>query len=121
MATINIRPEQMAALEITTRESLEARIAAYIRETYPEAVADLDRRRLGQAVSSAVERAVGYGFERQSNILAFAALTFTVGRDFDRHPRISAILSDANVPPDSKIEYLASAITPEEWKEAKSS
>jgi hypothetical protein len=119
MPMLRIRAEQMIAMEIALQHPLHRRIAQHVREKYALHVAHLDDAQLRDKVTAAAERAAGFGFVWQTSVLAFVSLTFTVGPYFDQHPRIAAILGDRRVPADSRIEYLADAISATEWDEAR--
>jgi hypothetical protein len=119
MVAIRIRSEQLHALETCLNDRLRERIAAHLVEHHEPVVRHLSPSRLLDEVAGAIERAAVYGFEWQTSILAYVLLTFHVGPYFDCHPRISRILSDHDMPPDSRIEYLSSAITADEWQEAR--
>lgn len=114
-----IRDEQMLAMTLALQGGFSGQLAGYLRQAHPDSVAHCDERQLLAAVDAARQRAAAYGFAWQSSVLAFVTLTFTVGPHFDRQPRIRQILSEGHVPADSRIAYLAQAVSEAEWDEAR--
>lgn len=109
----------MRAFEDKQRLALNSRILSYLREQFPGHVAQFDDRRLLEAVAALRVRAEAYGFGRQSSVLAFAVLCVTVSPNFDRHEHIHQLLSEAHLPADFRIAYLADAISEAEWDDAR--
>lgn len=102
-----LRPEHLQAFDAEGEQALVGRIAAHLRDEYPEAVADLpdvfleDRIRLGLA------RARSYGFRWESDLAVFVAFMFAFAPDFDDHPDVVAILTDEDLPLDGRVRVLA--------------
>jgi hypothetical protein len=116
---VKIRQEQMRAFAEDCSNELNNRIVLYLREQFPGRVAHFDNRQLYEAVDASRRRAEAYGFEWQSSVLGFVVLCFTVSPNFDRQSRVQEILTESHVPADSRIAYLADAITAAEWEEAR--
>jgi hypothetical protein len=114
-----IRQEQMSALADAQNLTFHNRIVAYLRERCPGHVEQFDDLQLSAAVGSLRVRADAYGFERQSSVLAFIVLCVTVSPNFDRHEHIRELLSEAHLPADFRIAYLADAINEAEWEDAR--
>ncbi|NRR30240.1 hypothetical protein HSX11_08570 [Oxalobacteraceae bacterium] len=114
-----IRQEQMRVMGLAFEDGFSDKLAAQLRADYPQQVAGLDQRQLLAAVDAARHRAGFYGFEWQSSVLAFVTLSVTVGPYFDRQLRIAQLLNQRHVPADSRIAYLAEAISAAEWEEAR--
>jgi hypothetical protein len=121
MPSLVIREEQMRAFERAQEQPFLASAAAYIRSQYPEITAGFADAELLRRVELAFGRASQFGFTSQASALGFMVLMFTVGPEFDSHPSIREILSQSgdSIPPDARLAYLADAISPEEWEEAR--
>jgi hypothetical protein len=115
-----IRKEQMRVFERAGDVAFCRKAADYIRSEYPVVVADLSPNELLAQVELAFERASRFHFTIQASVLGYIVLMFTVAPEFDTHPSIHEILHQDWIPPDARLAYLAEAISPEEWDEARS-
>jgi uncharacterized protein (DUF2164 family) len=116
---LKIRAEQMAVLEGDAKANLTERIRRYLKEQYPDLLARMTEQEIISRIEDALERTHNIGFQQQGTVLAFVALTFTVGPRFDEHPHIQKVLYGKDIlPADSRIEHLANQLTEEEWREA---
>lgn len=126
---MEIRPEQMAALDKTSQESFEARLIRHIRTKYASvaigttagniAVSELSGDCLAGMVHHGISRALAYGLTWESSIAAYVALLFAAGPRFDEHSQIHKELLDDEVPVNSKVENLCYVIAEPVWKEAR--
>lgn len=108
----------MRAFEAEMERVFVRRLAAYLKEKYPDAVAGHGERLFEARVGGGVRRARVRGFSRDEDVVTFVSLLFTVGPDFDTHPRIAAVLGDERVPPEGRMARLAAQVRPEHWEEA---
>jgi hypothetical protein len=114
-----IRPEQMRAFERADEDRFCRQAADYLRSEHSAVVGELPQAELRRRVDLAFERARRFHFTQRASVLGYIALMFTVAPEFDNHPTIYEILNQDWIPPDARLAYLAEAISPEEWDEAR--
>lgn len=119
MTPLVIRRQQMEAFERAGEHRFCRRAAAHIRLEYPGAVGDLSDTELLRRVELAYDSAGRFHFTTEASVLGYIVLMFIVGAQFDAHPSIHEILHQDWIPPDSRLAYLADAISAEEWAEAR--
>jgi hypothetical protein len=119
MSPLVIRSEQLRIFQNADEDRFCRRAAAHIRAEFPLAVGDLSDGELLRRVDLAYERARRFHFTTQATVLGYMVLMFIVGAQFDTHPAIHEILHQEWIPSDARLAYLAEAISPEEWEEAR--
>ncbi|AKT36982.1 hypothetical protein [Chondromyces crocatus] len=115
---MRILPAQLALLKASLNARFAQHLAEILRAEHPTKVADISPATLQRELLSLIERAHGYGLTLDEDLIAFAELSFVVGRGFDRHPFIHGVLTDETVHPDERMERLFEMAEPEDWREA---
>jgi hypothetical protein len=110
-----VRQQQMAAFQMMAEERFVLQTMEHMREYHPEQVLGLDHGTLRGSIEAAIARARTYGLTWESSITGFVALSFLLGRNFDRYPRIQAVLTDARIPANERLDYLGHSMTPTDW------
>ena len=86
---LQIRDEQLRALEEARFRQLEEQTIAHVREFFPGECASAGERAVRDGIHEVVERARIHGFTSERSITKFVNLAFTFGRKFDRDPQLS--------------------------------
>ncbi len=103
---IEIRPEQLAALDDDRTASLPRRIARYLVDTFPEKASALRPRQLDELVAAAIERAHAHGIDIEWDVCRFALLRLELGPDFEHAPWATEILTDHELSPTARMDEL---------------
>ena len=119
MTQLVIRAAQMKAFEDADELIFRQRVFDHLRSEYPAAVANLCDDELFRRIELAINWAHRFRFTTQASVLGYIVLMFIVGAKFDNHPSIHEILHQEWIPPDARLSYLADAISPDEWDEAR--
>lgn len=114
---LKVRQTQMDVLQQQLAEKdLVRRTIEFLRIEYPE---DIKRHPEGQwrnRVVNGISRARSYGITYESSIAAFVALMFQYAPNFDEYAPIHAILTDGEVPPDTRVKLLGECTIDEDWE-----
>ena len=89
---LTIRPSQIAALDSDLFERFVSQMVVHAREFFPEQCECLGEG-LRDQVSTALRRALAYGFRRRSEACRFLNLWFRLGPEFPEWPEVASILS----------------------------
>lgn len=79
---IYIRPEQLAALSLPTRELFKKRLLEHVCKNFPRGYAKVENG-LDPLLDDLIKRAEGHGFIKESALTDFVNLAFVFGRRFD--------------------------------------
>ena len=113
-----IRENQMQTFESEMKARFARRLAAELRQEYPDLDEQMSEERLLELILEGVERAEGYGLDSDTDVETFVRLLFVVGWYFDRHPFFHDFLTEEDYEPTEKIEYMLEAATEKDWREA---
>ena len=114
---LTIRRSQMQVIAEARRAEFHERIAAHLRQEHAAAVAGLSWETLRDRIRIGDVRAARHGFQRESSVVTFVVLMFTVAPDFDMHPEVARVLEYERVPVDRRLLLLAHEITEPQWDE----
>ena len=98
--TIQIRPEQINAFQVSAIENFIDSVVPHLREFFPETCADLGEPDTRAVVRLGIEMAQSYGIDREVFFCEFVDLIFLFGIDFDKDPALpwaSEILLDESI------------------------
>ena len=104
-----IRAEQTVALGASVKRRFEREMADHLSTFFPEQCAALRDDELSLFIQTTVDRALGYGINRERDVCKFLDVAMALGKDFDRsgeHPWSREILSDEMLVGQEKIERL---------------
>jgi hypothetical protein len=107
---LTIRAAQMAELDRMAREEFHRRLAADLRQTFPEYTAGQTDQQLLERVVQADRKATAYGLETEKGLSQFIALTFTAGPNFDEIPAVQQYLRFPGIDPHHKIDVLVDCL-----------
>ncbi len=111
-----IRQEQMDAFKPDLLRRFEERVAVHVRESCAEETAALSEEDLGRCVHEAVQRARGYGIEREDDVVDFVEWTFELGPRFELEREYSwalTILQDPQLDGEAKVVEIADRLEEE--------
>ena len=113
---LEIQPEQMRALEQSTRLRFHNQLKEFLREELAEETASMSDQSLLDQIADSERRAKKYGIESQSGIAQFACLTFVAGADFDEIPEVRELLADptSDLEPEERLELLVEELADDE-------
>jgi hypothetical protein len=97
-------------------DELIEEVVDHVCEYHPEAVAPIADEEIERRAGIAVARAKSHGFQTETSVIAFAALMFVAGPNFDQQPAIKAALADPAVSPDERMKRLMSHTKEEDWE-----
>jgi hypothetical protein len=104
---LEIRSEQLESLSAYTAQAFEARAYAHLHRAWPEAC----ERRGDEAVRASIRHAIGrarqYGISSERGVIRFLNAMYQCGDEFDTEPWAAAILTDASLAPQRKLDRLA--------------
>lgn len=83
-----LRTEHMDAFGRASLENFEERVAADLRETWPEETAELSDVELTRRVHAAIERGEKYGLTTEFELACVAEAAVLLGPQFDQDPRL---------------------------------
>ncbi|MGH9900505.1 MAG: hypothetical protein ACRD68_01560 [Pyrinomonadaceae bacterium] len=128
---LTIREEQMRAFRPAADVVFAKRVATSVRANHGDAsvrlpagtftVRRLPEETLRRLVRGGIARAREYELSHESALAAFVVLMFETAPNFDRHPVIRRILTDENVPPNSRVDRLLEEVTEQNWEAVKQS
>lgn len=114
---LQIRQAQMNVLQKQLAEKdFVRRVIAFLRTECPEDIEQHPQEQWQTMVINGISRARRYGITYESSIAAFVALMFQYAPNFDEHVHIHAILTDMEVPPDTRIKLLGECTLDEDWE-----
>lgn len=101
-----LRSEHMDAFARDQREAFADRVAAHLREHFPDAAA-LPWQELKAGAAKQVRKAEGYGLELEQELATYATSAWLLGEDFDqRMPAAGAVLSSVKLSGEEKRQWL---------------
>ncbi len=106
---LTIRAEQMAILGTSVRKNFELEMADHLSQFFPEQCAKQSEEGLSKFVATNIDRALGYGLERERDVCKFLDVAMALGEDFDRsgdYPWAKEILEDEWGTGEEKIDRL---------------
>jgi hypothetical protein len=128
---LTIRSKQLRAFQPAAEAAFIDRVAKHIRDNHSDAevglpsgktvVERLPDRVLRKMVESGVASARRYGISWESTLTAFVVLMFVVAPNFDKHPILQRVLSDREIPPDSRLDGLWERTSEQNWEAARGS
>ena len=83
-----IREAQLEAFAGAVDAGLHRRLAAHLRDHFPDDCAELGEEGLGEVVEQGVERAAAHGFEVERDVALYLGLVFVLGPEFDEDPAL---------------------------------
>ena len=104
-----VRPEQYAALTEAAHREFVARVAAHLRQFFPERCAELNDEATATIIEAGVERASAYGITGEGEVCRFVDLMFGFGHDFDSSAAFAwavPLLRDENKTPTEKLDLI---------------
>jgi hypothetical protein len=104
-----IRAEQMIALGASVRRRFEREMADHLSAFFPEQCAALRNDELSMFIQTTIDRALGYGIDRERDVCKFLDVAMAIGKDFDRsdeYPWSREILADEMLVGQEKIDRL---------------
>lgn len=126
---LKIRAEQLEAFRPVAEAQFALRIVDHLRKKHAKAVARLPQgptlvNRLPDAlllemVQNGIARARCYGLSWESSITGFVVLMFKAAPNFDQHPTINRSLTDAQAPPEARIQNILEETKSSDWWDAK--
>jgi hypothetical protein len=125
---VQIRREQMKALQQGAISDLACRLAADLREKLggllvllPERavpLSELQPRELEAMVRQCLERALDLGFNGERDLAKFTTLCFLLGPRFDAIPAFQNVIADSRIPVDRRLEEIYTRTTEKDWEQA---
>lgn len=115
---MQIRSQQMEVMLNDAERKFVLSTVAHMREHHAAQVSRFPEKELQTRVEAGIKRARGYGLTWESSITGFVALTFVIGPDFDKQPRIQSVLTDRSIPADERVEELRFRVGPRDWAQA---
>ena len=110
-----LRQVQMDALQEATRLR---NVVDYLYQHHAAALGTMTRAEVRSLAEDAIRRAQAYKFHSASDVTTFVVMTFDVARDFDKHPAIARILTDASIPDSKRMDALLERTSDRVWEEA---
>lgn len=107
-----IRHEQMAALGASLRTRFEEEMAVHLETFFPEPCAALGRDALAAFIRRTIDKAIGYGIERERDVCKFLDVAMALGEEFDHDPQFPwsrNILTNSSLAGQEKTERLVRA------------
>lgn len=124
-----IRNEQMTVFEDKAEEGFVQRLAAHLREDYPDAkvrrsegesmVYELPDETLYDLVRVSIHRARSHDLTFESSISAFSAIMFEVAPNFDEHNLSSLCLKDKNIEPNDRLDEILKIFNENHWEKVR--
>ncbi len=99
-------------------QELTELVFEHVCEHHPEAVAEMKDEEILRRAGEAVRRALTHGFQKESSVAAFGALTFLISPNFDQQRSIRAALASKHLNPDARMEKIFELTKEEDWDEA---
>ncbi len=106
---LQIRPEQMEALEQAILRQFEQRAVRHVEEAFPKHARFLGNERVRQIVRLGLERARQQGLASERGLFLYLDLMFLLGADFARDPQLpwaAEILAAQDVPEPQLVDRL---------------
>jgi hypothetical protein len=106
---LSIRPELLQTLEADVRERFARRLAAHLRQLFPDDLVRLDEPALLELVHAAIAKASSYGVVIEYDVARFAEYAVFYGRSFDADPMVDwagEILRDPSISGTEKMERI---------------
>ena len=113
-----IRRQQMQAFQREAERLFVGDTAEHLRRHYPEHVSGIPEEVLKAMVRGGITRGRGHGLTFRSTLTAFISLMFVVAPNFDEQPSIHEVLTNPNLPSDSRLDLLTALTTDDDWREA---
>lgn len=102
---LRIRPEQMTALTGARLAPVKALIAERFGVRNPDYLWDIPADAVRGRVDAAIDRAVGHGLTRLSDLFDYVELDFAFGEDFDRgRSDVRRVLGSPHLSGQAKVE-----------------
>jgi hypothetical protein len=115
-----IRGAQLQALQDAFDARFAQQLAALITRRFSHKVIPGGAATtLSEDVLAYVHEARSYGITAATAVADYVGLKFDLGVAFNRHPAIAAILEDASIDPDGKIETLMLSLADRDWAEVR--
>jgi hypothetical protein len=103
---MQIRSEQMEALDHEAQRRFHLRLVKFLRDQLPEETVEISDDVLLARIIEAEHRANKYDIVTEIGITQFVLLGFLAGPDFDEEPDVHTFLSNPAYEPDEKIDAL---------------
>ncbi|HEY0135791.1 MAG TPA: hypothetical protein VGB85_17020 [Nannocystis sp.] len=123
---MKLRTTQLAVFQVDADADFIARVADYITRKYGDAIVDfpgyaclvseLPPSVLLAIVADSVAQGRAYRMTWESTLAGFTSLRFLVAPNFASHPLVWPILTDDEVPPDSRLDELARCLDDDDWE-----
>jgi hypothetical protein len=113
-----IRKPQLEALRQDRVERFASFVRSHLAETYPHFLPRFPATVQRRIVSNMLERAEGWGFTWQSNLLAYCQLMISIAANFDDEPRIRAALTRTRSDADAAMSQLPRSVPEDAWTRA---
>lgn len=99
--------------------AFEKAVMSHLREHHSSALNNAPDAILQKRVRFGLARARRHGLSLQNDLTAFVVYMFQIAPNFDEHPPIRNVLSDATAEPDSRMDLLLERVTGQDWVDAK--
>lgn len=110
---LRIRAEQMEAFAISAMLDFEEHAVNDLREVFAEECAELSEPDLRALVQRCLRKALGYGVEREDDVMAYLYLAMENGEGFEGRPEFAACreaFEDGTLNGSTKIEVVYSLL-----------
>lgn len=97
---LKMRPEQMDEFARNSERDFEDRLAAHLRECFPEECAEFEEDDLLDEIAYGMRRAEAHGFESELDVCRYVDLMFAFGAEFDTargFESLQAVLYDESI------------------------
>jgi hypothetical protein len=86
-----IRTAQLDTLSDLREQQFEQRVADHLARCFPDQCARTEPAALQEIVEESLEKARGYGFESEWELVRYLDLVMVFGRDFEKLPACSKV------------------------------
>jgi hypothetical protein len=114
---IEIRGDQMAALQRATEARFAAELADFLRRRCAAALDGLDAAEVAALVARGIAMARAAGFTWQRSIAQYVTLLVELGPDWARHPAIATRLGWVQGAGEYRLGELVAATPPDLWRD----
>jgi hypothetical protein len=106
---LQIRAEQVEAFSAERRDEFLTRLAAHLREHFPEQLGGASDDELRAYGSACVARAAAHGLTHEQAVACYAHLPLVLGEDFEADPRYRPAveaLGDRSLDQDARAKFV---------------
>ena len=115
-----VRQEQFEKIIKHSEEDFVNYLFGYVKSNHSETVEKRNDATLRKMIRGGIKRAERHQIELVEDTRNFIGIMFEVAPNFDEQPEIKAVLDDASLTPEKRLEKLESpAISEEVWNEAR--